>query len=98
VLRWRVRPVWYLAAILIPALFSACGFLLGLAFGKPAPPAPALQVWLSLPLLLVALVIPAVLEEVGWRGFALPRLHRRLGPLTASLVLGVVWAGMHLPL
>jgi len=98
VLRWRVRPVWYLAAILVPALFPVGGFLLGLAIGTPVPPAPPLQVWLSLPLLLVALVIPAVLEEVGWRGYALPRLQRRLGPLTASLVLGVVWAGMHLPL
>jgi uncharacterized protein len=74
------------------------GFLLGLVLGKPAPPAPPLQVWLSLPLLLAALVIPAVLEEVGWRGYALPRLQRRVGPLMASLVIGVVWAGMHLPL
>jgi uncharacterized protein len=98
VLRWRVRPVWYLAAILVPALMPVGGFLLGLGLGKPAPPAPPVQVWLSVPVLLVALVIPAVLEEVGWRGYALPRLQRRLGPLSASLVLGVVWAGMHLPL
>ncbi len=98
VLRWRVRPIWYLAAILVPALMPLGGFLLGLALDKPMPPVPPLQVWLSVPLLLVALVIPAVFEEVGWRGYALPRLQRRLGLLTASLVLGVVWAGMHLPL
>jgi uncharacterized protein len=97
-LRWRVRPAWYAVAILGPALFPVGGFLLGLALGKPTPPAPALQVWLSLPLVLLALVIPALLEEIGWRGYALPRLQRRLGPLLASLVLGVVWAGVHLPL
>jgi uncharacterized protein len=98
VLRWRVRPVWYLAAVFLPALFPAGGFLLGLALGDPIPPAPPLQVWLSVPLLLIALVVPAVLEEVGWRGYALPRLQRRFGWLTASLVLGVIWAGIHLPL
>jgi len=37
-------------------------------------------------------------EELGWRGFALPRLQKAIGPLWASLVLGVVWAGWHLPL
>jgi membrane protease YdiL (CAAX protease family) len=96
--RWRVRPVWYLAALFVPALFPAGGFLLSLALGTPPPPAPPLQVWLSLPLLLIALVIPAILEEVGWRGYALPRLQRRFGALRASLILGVIWAGLHLPL
>jgi len=37
-------------------------------------------------------------EEPGWRGFALPRLQARFGPLGAALTLGVLWAGWHLPL
>jgi membrane protease YdiL (CAAX protease family) len=37
-------------------------------------------------------------EELGWRGFALPRLAERFGLAGASLVLGLVWALWHLPL
>jgi membrane protease YdiL (CAAX protease family) len=37
-------------------------------------------------------------EEIGWRGFALPRLSERIGLAGASLVLGVIWAMWHLPL
>jgi uncharacterized protein len=95
VLRWRVRAVWYLAAVFVPAPFPAGGFLLSLALGHSPPPGPPLQAWLSLPLLLLALVTPAVLEEVGWRGYALPRLQRRFGWLRASVALGVIWAGLH---
>jgi uncharacterized protein len=40
----------------------------------------------------------ALFEEGGWRGFALPRLQRLHGPLVGTLILGILWAGWHLPL
>lgn len=37
-------------------------------------------------------------EEIGWRGFALPRMAARMGLRLASLLLGILWAAWHLPL
>jgi membrane protease YdiL (CAAX protease family) len=37
-------------------------------------------------------------EEIGWRGFALPRLLEKFSPLQASFILGIVWALWHLPI
>ncbi|MEB8637824.1 MULTISPECIES: CPBP family intramembrane glutamic endopeptidase [Bacillus cereus group] len=36
-------------------------------------------------------------EEIGWRGFALPRLQSKFGPFKATLLLSVLWAFWHLP-
>ena len=42
--------------------------------------------------------LPPNLEELGWRGYALDRLQLTWSALSASLILGVVWAVWHLPL
>jgi membrane protease YdiL (CAAX protease family) len=47
---------------------------------------------------LLVVTIGGGFEEPGWRGFALPRLQARHTPLKATLILGLVWGGWHLPL
>lgn len=49
-------------------------------------------------LLIISLFTGPLGEEPGWRGFALPRLQARLGPVGGSLVLGELWAAWHAPL
>lgn len=97
-LLWRVNVVWYLFTFVgVPAIY-ALGILLvpGASASFTAPP-PAF--WLLYPVLfLAAMVLGGPLtEELGWRGFALPRLQERWGPLAASVVVGVIWAAWHAP-
>jgi CAAX protease family protein len=53
--------------------------------------------WLSylwlFPLVLV--VGGPLLEEIGWRGFALERLEQQFGPLGGTTILGLLWAAWH---
>jgi uncharacterized protein len=100
--RWRVPWPWYLVVLAGPAAFSlavgALYLLLGGSSASALPPAFTTPLP-SLALFLVILTLTDGLgEEPGWRGFALPRLLRRTSPLLASLFLGVIWAGWHLPL
>ena len=59
------------------------------------------NIGLILPTYLLTLIVGVILgplwEEPGWRGFALPRLQARFGPLVGTLILGVLWALWHIP-
>jgi uncharacterized protein len=46
---------------------------------------------------LVVVLGGPLFEEIGWRGFALPRMEPLHGPLLASVILGLLWALWHLP-
>ena len=39
--------------------------------------------------------LTSVGEEIGWRGFALPKLQERFGPFTAGVIVGLAWAAFH---
>jgi membrane protease YdiL (CAAX protease family) len=97
VLRWRVAPRWWLAALGLPlvlyALMAGVHLLLGgeLNWGEVNPLA-------SIPLAYLNIFIwGGGNEELGWRGFALPYLQERYSALVSSLVIGVVWAVWHAP-
>ena len=93
----RVRARWYLfALIFMPAVKLMAAVIHRLATG--AWPRFDTE---SLVLIPVAIAISTPFqagEEIGWRGYALPRLAARIGMGPASVVLGVIWAAWHLPL
>jgi membrane protease YdiL (CAAX protease family) len=96
--RWGVRRYW-LAAIGIPALLWIVPAILDLAFGNLHIPKTltASQIgWLFQ--LLVVVLIPAFGEEIGWRGYLLPRLVRAMSPMKAVVCHGVIWYLWHAPL
>ncbi|MFB9990415.1 type II CAAX prenyl endopeptidase Rce1 family protein [Deinococcus oregonensis] len=102
--RWRVGWWPWAFAILGPVLVLLVGLGVAALLGQPWPPVQALLRVAEYPHLGgVALVLAEVVfygygEEVGWRGFALPRLIPRFGPIWASVLLSVPWALWHLPL
>ncbi len=97
--QWRVGLGWYLLILAgIPLLELLGAFaLLG------AVPLDDLgRIWplvftRYLPYVLYVFIVTSLGEEPGWRGFALPRLQERQGPLLGTAALGALWAAWHLP-
>jgi membrane protease YdiL (CAAX protease family) len=98
--RWRVHPIWILVSmLLLPATMLMAIFLYAYFKGTVAT-LRFQDAWATLPAhFIYMLVLGGPLgEEPGWRGFALPRLQARYGAVAASVWLGLLWAGWHLPL
>jgi membrane protease YdiL (CAAX protease family) len=100
--RWRVGLGWYAAALLIPIAVYVVAVSLNILFGARASTAEQFGSWyLIFPLFAYSLLFPlsgAFGEELGWRGYALPRVQARLWALSAALVIGVIQTAWHLPL
>lgn len=97
-IRWKVHVAWYLVAVGLPAALAAVTAGIGAAAGMPAQTGVLVPVGTLAGLLLLNIWEWLLTEETAWRGYALPRLQRRFSPLSASLVLGVLWGCWHLPL
>lgn len=97
---WRVSILWFAIALLLPPLGMSCAILArAMLHGLPLAVPVSDDLTTVLPHLMITLVVGGPLgEEPGWRGFALPRLRAHWHPVTASAVLGVIWACWHLPL
>jgi uncharacterized protein len=99
-----VPAAWVAGAVLYPvAAFLAAWVLVG-GWGQ-GPLAAALSgdgaapLWTALLLWCFNLLFGGALgEEIGWRGFALPRLLARHGPIAASSLLALAWALWHAPI
>lgn len=97
---WRVGARWYLLVVGLPlvAAIVAVGIVAFLSPGELGQ--------LDVPAVLGSLLVAplgAVLfgplpEELGWRGYALPRLLQSHNPLVSSLIVGTIWTFWHTPM
>lgn len=89
--RWRVSPRWYAVALLTNPVIT-----LATLWGLAALVSPAYRPGLNLLFGLVAGGLAGFCEEIGWSGFATPRLIQRFGVLPGGLLLGLLWGSWHL--
>lgn len=106
VVRWRVGFQWYLVVLFAIAViaFAAQGLNIWLFNGDPVKlnlPAgiPEDGLLIALPIIFFVNIFLGgpLAEDIGWRGYILPRLREKMNTLTASLLIGVVWVIWHLP-
>jgi len=101
--RWRMAPGWWVLAVGSPIILFAVSAVAVRLVGGEWPefqrlllPEYTNPAWL-LDVLFVGTFAYAIGEEPGWRGFALPRLEAKHGPLVGTLLLVPVWALFHWP-
>jgi membrane protease YdiL (CAAX protease family) len=94
---------YYLFALLAPAVFVSAVVLFNSLTGLgPFHWSSKTPLWLAYPQLVVITLLTSFVfpfpfcEEYGWRGYLLPRLLP-LGEVKASLIVGMIWAGWHVP-
>jgi uncharacterized protein len=96
---WRVGWIWYVAALGIPIVATLTSVYLNVLLGAPAPSAADLgRFYTFFVVFPVIFLLGPLGEELGWRGFALPRLQAGHSAFSATLILAVFYAGWHIPL
>ena len=103
-LKWRVNPQWYLIVLLGPAFMMFSTIYLYHLTRKGDSISDIHRLFsfagdhiFALLLIFVYQIIIVWGEEIGWRGYALPRLQSNFHPILASVILGILWGFWHLP-
>jgi membrane protease YdiL (CAAX protease family) len=97
-LRWRVGAGWYAIAILTAPLstllvlyiLSSLSSAYQTALSTTEDKAGLVMMWI------VSGIMVAFFEELGWTGFAIPKMRKNYGVLTTGIIVGLLWGAWHL--
>ncbi|MFW9895035.1 MAG: CPBP family intramembrane glutamic endopeptidase [Candidatus Thorarchaeota archaeon] len=103
--KWKVGVFWILFSSLVVPFFLLLAIGLNFIFtgnvinliaylidnGISNPVSILLWIW-------VGAISYGLFEEIGWRGYALPKLQEKYNPLIATIILAILWAFWHVPL
>ena len=98
-IQWRARLGWWLFVLfgILLSLNTFAALILGTVVWTEFLNNIGLILITYLITLIAGVILGPLWEEPGWRGFALPRLQQQFGPLSGTIILGVLWALWHLP-
>lgn len=93
----------YLVALFLLPIMGVAGILINTAIGKDIPPPIQSGEGFKLIEIIFFYIAYSFIhnvfgEEIGWRGFALPRLQAKFNPLVSTSILGILWSAWHIPL
>ena len=86
--RWGTNPLWYLLGLAGPTAIALLAFAIAGLPGHPSAGPPLLA---PSALTVILLIVQGLGQEIGWRGFAFPRLQTALGAFVAALITGTIW-------
>jgi membrane protease YdiL (CAAX protease family) len=97
--RWRISWKLYVLAIVGSFLVTAIAVSVAIfAHGLSFTPTSSFTIKMFAIFFVMAIVDGPLGEEVGWRGFLLPELLKKIHPIPASIFVGIVWYVWHIPL
>jgi uncharacterized protein len=99
VIRWKLPFYWYLMALISLIISQWIGLFVWSKYSNVAlelpPPTAYLSSWLQIALISSLYFIS---EELGWRGYFLPRILGKYVWIKASIIVGIIWGIWHFPL
>ena len=96
---WRTGIKWWLVVLFFLVPTTLIGFYFtGLVIGSPLDPSKFMPLYTIIPMIIVYFITAGLGEEIGWRGFMLPRLQAKYNALVASIIISVIWGIWHFPL
>ena len=99
IFKWKVNPIYYLFAFLIPIVIYMIPLSIELMLGESFPNTIAAYGVIGFIFhYLIRLLLGNYEEEIGWRGFAQHHLQKRQSPIKMSLIIGLPHAIWHIPM